>query len=252
MCSGVFAESDMNMDQYQVTIDELDRQIARLTIRRNGQEPGSALQLEFQRQLTEATTELLAWERQAPALAQCDAAIRDMAARVNHAQARLSDAARVGGRAAAMTGGAGLLLLVLSFVWLPTGWLPTVGVLLLAVAGLLWWITGRGRAGFSDELDRAQDMLAELTSNRAAQLPGAGLEDAHRVGSTRRVWEATRVDGLIVPGQVDAGGAGADGGHNPVGDGAARLLGGPAGELQHVVRQLNGDHARDDVTWGRR
>jgi len=230
--------------QYQPTIDELDQEIARLTIRRNGQEPGSALQLEFQRQLTEATTELLAWERQAPALTECDAAIQDMTARVNRAQARLLDATRAGGRAAAMTGGAGLLLLALSFAWLPTGWLPTVGVLLLGVAGLIWWVTSRVRVGLGDELYLAQDMLAELSRDRAAKLPG--------VGGARRVWEATRVDAQVFPGQVSASGAGADGVCDPAGDGAARLLGGAVGERHHVLGEFNGDHARDDATPNRR
>ena len=240
------------MDQYQSVIDGLDRQIALLTVRRNGQEPGSAHHQEFQRRITAATTALLEWERQAPALAECDAAIRDMTARVDRAQSQLSDTTRAWGRATATVGGAGLLLLALSFLWLPTGWLPTIGVLLLINAGLLWWITSRIRARLSDELDRAQDMLAELTSDRAALLPGAEVEGARRVGSTRRVWEAARVDTQVLPRQVDASGAGADGVRNPAGDGASRLLGGPAGELQHVVGQLNGDHARDDVTWGRR
>jgi len=230
--------------EYQAIVDELDQEIARLTTRRNGQEPGSALQLKFQRQLTEATTELLAWERQAPALTVCDAAIRDMTAQVNHAQGRLLDTTRAGGRATAMTGGAGLLLLALSFAWLPTVWLPTVGILLLAVAGLIWWITSRVRAGLRGTLDGAEDMLAELSRDRGAQLPG--------VGGERRVWEPARVDTQVVPGQVDTSGAGADRVRDPAGDRAARLLGGAAGERHHVLGQLNGDHARDDATRGRR
>ncbi len=106
----MFTESDRNMDQYQATIDKLDQEIAQLTIRRNGCEPGSARQLRIQRQLNAVADEQEAWERQAPALTECDAAIQDMTARVNRAQARLLDATRAGGRAAAMTGGAGLLL----------------------------------------------------------------------------------------------------------------------------------------------
>ena len=239
----MFTESDTNMDEYQATIDELDREITRLTTRRNGCEPGSERELRIQRQLNAVADEQEAWERQAPALTECDAAIRDMTTRVNQAQARLLDTTRAGGRAAAMTGGAGLLL-ALSFAWLHTGWLPTIGVLLLCVAGLIWWITSRVRVGLDDELYRAQDMLSELTRDRAAKLPG--------VGGERRVWEATRVDTQVFPGQVDASGAGADGGLDPAGDGAARLLGGAVGERHHVLGELHGDHARDDVTWGRR
>jgi len=234
----------MNMDQYQATIDELDREIARLTTRRNGCEPGSERELRIQRQLNAVANEQEAWERQAPALTECDAAIRDMTAQVNHAQGRLLDITRAGGRATAMTGGAGLLLLGLSFAWLPTGWLPTVGILLLGVAGLIWWITSRVRAGLRGTLDGAEDMLAELGRDRAAKLPG--------VGGERRVWETTRVDAQVVPGQVDTSGAGADRGRYPVDDGATRLMGGAAGERHHVLGQLNGDHARDDATRVRR
>ena len=230
--------------QYQAIVNELDQEIAQLTIRRNGCEPGSARQLRIQRQLNAVADEQEAWERQAPALTECDAAIQDMTARVNRAQARLLDATRAGGRAAAMTGGAGLLLLALSFAWLPTGWLPTVGVLLLGVAGLIWWVTSRVRVGLGDELYLAQDMLAELSRDRAATLPG--------VGGARRVWEATRVDAQVFPGQVDTSGAGADGVRDPAGDGAARLLGGAVGERHHVLGEFNGDHARDDATPNRR
>ena len=244
MCSGVFTESDTNMDQYQAIVDELNQEIAQLTIRRDGCEPGSARQLKIQRQLNAVADEQEAWIQQAPALTECDAAIRDMTTRVNHAQGRLLDTTRAGGRTTAGTGGAGLLLLALSFAWLPTGWLPTVGILLLGVAGLIWWITSRVRGGLSDELYQAQDMLTELTSDRAAQLPG--------VGGERRVWKATRVDAQVFPGQVDASGAGADGGLDPVGDGATRLLGGSTGERHHVLGEFNGDHGAHDATWGRR
>ena len=232
------------MDEYQATIDELDREITRLTTRRNGCEPGSERELRIQRQLNAVANEQEAWERQAPALAGCDAAIRDMTAQVNRAQGRLLDTTRAGGRATAMTGGAGLLLLALSFAWLPTGWLPTAGILLLAVAGLIWWITSRVRVGLRGTLDGAEDMLAELGRARAAKLPG--------VGGERRVWESTRVDAQVVPGQVDTSGAGADRVRNPASDRAARLLGGAAGERHHVLGQLNGDHARDDATRRRR
>lgn len=73
-----------------------------------------------------------------------------------------------------------------------------------------------------------------------------------RVGGAGRVREAARVDALVIPGQVDASGAGADRVRNPTGDRAARLLGGAAGKRHHVLRQLNGDHARDDATRVRR
>lgn len=218
-------------EPYQGIIDELNKKIAWCKGRRDALHHGSAEYWSYQRLAGAAVKEAEAWESAAPILADYDAQIEAVAAPARREQYHLS--AMVAGWRRAMLWSAVLGVLLLSFSWwasISTVWLPTIGVLLLGLAGLCGWGRARTQQTLNDRRSRADAERAKLTAARGQYLPQAGVGGAAGVGET------ARVDPLLVPGKVNPGRAGADGVGHPFGGGDTRVFGGPVGEGHNVRR----------------
>ena len=157
-------------DAYQGKQQHITDEIHRLRLLRDAQQPDSALQSQFQQDITRLTSELLEWEQAAGQLREVDRRVARASREVRLAQRGVE---RGGGwiRGAGRFGVAGGVVVVLSVVWTPTVLLPLAGVLLLAVAVGLLFPGVRARRAAQDELDRRQVALEQLRGERDELLP---------------------------------------------------------------------------------
>lgn len=211
-------------------IDEL-RQL------RDAQESDSTYRDHYQTRITALTTELLTWEANVPQLAELDELIAAAARRVDRAGTR---ATRSGGaltRAAGVAAALGGLLTLASLAWNTPATVPTMGVLLLALAV---GVVGLGVHIRRREVHRAagdRAWLDELSDERRGLLPG----EPRRGAAAIPVW----FDGPPHAGLRDAGPHHQS---HPAIHGHAPLRGLRGGGVDHGIGEFDGGHGDHDAT----
>lgn len=159
------------MSDYGEVIASLERQIQRNYLLGQAQQPDSAHALRYQQRIHDLTTALHRVEQVAPDLEALDEEISAAQVALNRAFAGVDQQQRLWPQAGTWLGGLGAIGLLLGVgLGLPWQVVAVSIVLLLGAAGCVV-MTVRQRRDASDELQRAQDVLAELQEQRRQLMP---------------------------------------------------------------------------------
>lgn len=160
------------MDEYQARMGEIRDKIHELRLLRDAQTPDSRNHTHFQDEINTLTSELLAWKRHSPRIGELDMMVQNAARQVDETQRKAQATADVWSRTAAVSGGFGGLLVLISLVWTPSALMPALGGLLLAIAVGALFLCVQARRHDSGGTDRAREALAALQRERQSLLPG--------------------------------------------------------------------------------